>query len=97
MFARAAALSPKFLERIASLRDISIVTDTRGFGLLGAVDIAPSGGPGARGFAVLRRCFESGLVMRVAGDTLILAPAFIATEDDLDQIFAVLRAVLAEI
>jgi beta-alanine--pyruvate transaminase len=95
LFARAAALAPKFLERIAAFRDISIVTDTRGYGLLGAIDLAPEGGPGTRGFAVLRRCFERGLVLRVAGDTVIFAPAFIATEDDLDQMMGVLKDVIS--
>ena len=94
LFARAAALTPKFLERIASLADIPLVTDTRGYGLLGAVDLAPEGGAGTRGFAVLRRCFEQGLVIRVAGDTVVFAPLFITTEDELDQMFALLRGVL---
>ncbi|CAG4916052.1 unnamed protein product [Acidocella sp. C78] len=97
LFARAAALAPKFLERIASLRDLPIVTDTRGFGLLGAVDLAPEGGPGKRGFAVLRRAFEQGLVLRVASDTAIFAPLFITTDDQLDEMFDKLRKVLATV
>ncbi|HQT73942.1 MAG: aspartate aminotransferase family protein [Acidiphilium sp. 37-67-22] len=97
LFARAAALAPKFLERIAALRDVPIVTDTRGFGLLGAVDLAPEGGPGKRGFAVLRRAFEQGLVLRVAGDTAIFAPLFITTDDQLDEMFDKLRKVLATV
>jgi beta-alanine--pyruvate transaminase len=94
LFGRAAALAPKFLERIADLRDLSMVTDTRGYGLLGAVDLAVDDAPGKRGFAILRKSFEQGLVMRVAGDTVIFAPMFITTEDQLDEMFSVLRAVL---
>ncbi|MBS3023113.1 aspartate aminotransferase family protein [Acidiphilium multivorum] len=97
LFARGAALAPKFLERIAALRDVPIVIDTRGFGLLGAVDLAPEGGPGKRGFAVLRRAFEQGLVLRVAGDTVIFAPLFITTDDQLDEMFDKLRKVLATV
>ena len=97
LVARGAALAPKFLERIASLRDVPIVTDTRGFGLLGAVDLAAEGGPGKRGFAVLRRAFEQGLVLRVAGDTVIFAPLFITTDDQLDEMFDKLRKVLATV
>lgn len=97
LFARGAALVPKFLERIASLRDIPIVTDTRGFGLLGAVDLATDGAPGKRGFAVLRRAFESGLVLRVASDTVILSPMFITTDDQLDEMFTLLRKILAAV
>lgn len=97
LFSRAAALAPKFLERIAALRDVPIVTDTRGFGLLGAVDLAADSGPGKRGFAVLRRAFEQGLVLRVAGDTVIFAPLFITTDDQLDEMFDKLRKVLAAV
>ena len=95
LFARAAALAPKFLERLAAFRDVPIVTDIRGYGMLGALDLASNGTPGERGFAVLRRCFERGLVLRVTGDTVIFAPAFIATEDHLDQMMVILRDVLA--
>jgi len=94
LFARGAALSPAFLERIAALRDVPIVVDTRGFGLLGAADLAPGEKPGARGFGILQRCFEQGLVLRVTGDTVIFAPMFITGIDDLDRMFEILRSVL---
>jgi beta-alanine--pyruvate transaminase len=96
-FARVRALSPHFLERFAALRDIPIVTDTRGYGLLGAADLAPEGGVGTRGFAVLRKCFEKGLVMRVAGDTVILAPPFVATDSEIDQMMDILVDVLKSV
>jgi beta-alanine--pyruvate transaminase len=94
LFARGQALSPYFLDLIAGMRDMPIVTDTRGFGLLGAFDIAPGEAPGARGFAVMKRCFEAGLVPRLAGDTVILAPSFVCEKSDLDEMFAILRQVL---
>ncbi len=94
MFALGAALAPSFLERIASMRDMPAVIDTRGFGLLGAVDLAPGEKPGIRGFMVLQRCFEQGLVLRVTGDTIIFAPMFITQIDDLDRMFKLLRSVL---
>lgn len=98
LFERAAALAPKFLERIADLADIPIVTDIRGYGLLGAIDLAPdAAGPGKRGFAVLRQCFEAGLVTRIGGDTVVFAPLFITTEDQLDHMVSLLRGVLKTI
>jgi beta-alanine--pyruvate transaminase len=97
LFARARALSPYFLDLIAGMRDVDIVTDTRGYGLLGAFDLAPAGTPGARGFAIVKACFAAGVVVRVAGDTIILAPPFVAERSDLDQIFGILRRVLATV
>ncbi|GAB0112678.1 omega-aminotransferase AptA [Acidisoma sp. C75] len=94
LFARARALSPYFLDLIAGMRDLPIVTDTRGYGLLGAFDLAADGAPGKRGFAVMKACFAAGLVIRVAGDTIILAPPFIAEAAELDAMFAILREVL---
>jgi beta-alanine--pyruvate transaminase len=46
---RAAAMSPKFLEALFTLKDLPVVTDIRGYGLLGTLDIAPKGRPGVRG------------------------------------------------
>lgn len=94
LFERAAALAPKFLERIAALAELPVVTDTRGYGLLGAADLASDGAAGRRGFALMRRCFEQGLVLRVSGDTVVLAPLFITTDDQLDEMFDRLRGAL---
>ena len=97
LFARAQALSPAFLDLVAGMRDLPIVTDTRGYGLLGAFDLAPGQTPGARGFEIVKACFAAGIVVRVAGDTIILAPPFVAEQSDLDEMFAILRRVLATI
>jgi len=80
---------------LAAMREIGMVTDTRGYGLLGAFDLAAGDAPGVRGFEVMRRSFEAGLVVRVAGDSVILSPPFICEKSDIDQIFAILRTVLA--
>jgi beta-alanine--pyruvate transaminase len=73
------------------------VTDTRGYGLLGAFDLAPAGTPGQRGFAIMKACFAAGLVIRVAGDTIIMAPPFITEKSDLDEMFGIVRRVLAAV
>lgn len=65
--------------------------------MLGAIDLAADGTPGKRGFAVLQRCFEAGLVVRVTGDTVIFAPMFITTEDQIDEMISLLRGVLKTI
>jgi beta-alanine--pyruvate transaminase len=93
-FARVRQLSPAFLEQIGAFKDLPDVTDTRGHGLLGAVDLAPEGAPGARGFKILCKAFEAGLVLRAAGDSIVLAPPFAATADEISQMVDIMRKVI---
>jgi beta-alanine--pyruvate transaminase len=72
------------------------VIDTRGFGLLGAIELAPTGKPGARGFNVLRKAFEAGLVLRAAGDSIVLSPPFVATPDEITQMIEIIRKLIKE-
>jgi beta-alanine--pyruvate transaminase len=97
LFARAARLSPAFLDRIFSLAELPIVTDVRGYGMLAAFDLAPAETPGARGFEVLQRLFEAGLLIKWTGDTGIVAPALIAEEAHLDEMTDCLRSVLSTV
>jgi beta-alanine--pyruvate transaminase len=93
-FARVRALAPAFLAQVAALRDIPFVTDTRGYGLLGAVDLEPEGAPGARGFKLLCKAFEAGLVLRNVSDTLVLAPPFASTADQISEMVDTMRKVI---
>ncbi len=93
-FARVRALAPAFLEQVGAFRDLPYVTDTRGFGLLGAIDLEPRGKPGERGFKVLCKAFEAGLVLRNAGDTIVLAPPFAASTDEISQMLEITRRVI---
>jgi beta-alanine--pyruvate transaminase len=49
LFERGRALSPYFLDALFSLRDLPVVTDIRGYGMLGALDVAVDGTPGKPG------------------------------------------------
>ncbi len=93
-FGRVRQLAPAFLEQIGAFRDIPFVTDTRGHGLLGAVDLEPQGAPGQRGFKILCKAFEAGLVLRAAGDSIVLAPPFAATPDEITQMIEIMRQVI---
>ena len=52
MFGRAKALSSPFLDRFFDLKDLPIVTNMRGVGLLAAIDLAPDA---RRGHAVIKQ------------------------------------------
>ncbi|MBU6419881.1 MAG: aspartate aminotransferase family protein [Proteobacteria bacterium] len=95
-FSRVKALAPDFLEQIGSFKGMPGVIDTRGFGLLGAVEVTPKGKPGERGFEILRKAFENGLVLRSAGDNLVLAPPFAATPDQISEMIDILRRLIKE-
>ncbi|MBU6448181.1 MAG: aspartate aminotransferase family protein [Rhodospirillales bacterium] len=95
-FGRVKALTPAFLEELGGFKGMPDVIDTRGFGLLGAVELAPKGKPGERGFKILCKAFERGLVLRSAGDNLVLAPPFAATPDQISEMLDILRKLIKE-
>ncbi len=95
-FERVKQLAPDFLDQIAGFKGLPDVVDTRGFGLLGAVELAPKGKPGERGFKILCRAFERGLVMRAAGDSLVLAPPFAATPEQISEMIDIIRELIRE-
>jgi beta-alanine--pyruvate transaminase len=91
---RAAAMSPYFLDAMFALRDLPIVTDIRGYGMMAAIDVALDGTPGARGHEAQKRLYDAGLNLKSTGDALIVAPPFIAERHHIDEIAGKLRAVL---
>ncbi len=94
-FEKAAALAPHFLDRVFDLEDMPVVQDIRGHGLLAGIDLAPGDGPGARGYEVLRRMYDKGVVCRVTADTLILSPPLVMERDHIDEICDTVREVLS--
>jgi beta-alanine--pyruvate transaminase len=96
LFARGRELSPYFLDKMFALQDIGVVADVRGYGMLAGVEIKPGSAPGARGTDLQARLFDRGLHVKTTGDVAIIAPAFIATRSDIDQLSEILRETLAE-
>ena len=94
LFERAAEMSDGFLDRIFSLANIPVVTDIRGYGMLAGLDLAPAEAPGARGLDALKRLYDAGLLIKLTGDTVIIAPPLVVSETDLDQMGDILRDVL---
>lgn len=94
LFQRAAELTPEFLEQMASLREFSVISDIRGYGLLGAFDLTPAEKPGLRGVDFMKQAFAAGLYVKMTGDTAIVSPPLIVTTEQLDAIFDLLRQVL---
>jgi beta-alanine--pyruvate transaminase len=99
LFERARALESVFRDAVHALRGAPHVVDIRNVGLAAGIDLEPDlSGPGRKGYEVLSRAFtEEGLVLRVSGDTVALAPALIASESDIARMVEGLRAVLGRL
>ena len=95
LFDRAKQMSPYFLDKMFELQGCSLIADIRGYGLLVGIDLVPDGGPGARGHAIQKQLFESGLHLKATGDALIVAPPFVVSEAQIDELAAKLRAALS--
>ncbi|HEV2567914.1 aminotransferase class III-fold pyridoxal phosphate-dependent enzyme [Sphingomonas sp.] len=89
---RAAALAHLLEEAVHELAREPFVRDVRNIGLAAAVELEPgAGAPGVRGFEVLKRCFEQGVLVRVTGDTIALAPALVYTEAHVEELVGAVR------
>ncbi len=87
LFENAASLSEYFLEQVWTLKDIEVVTDIRGYGLMAAIDVAlPERDPGASGMEMQKKLFWDGLHVKFTGDAGILAPPLVATRAHIDEL-----------
>ena len=95
LFQRAADLAPHWEQALHSLRDHPNVIDIRNTGLVGAVELSSrEGKPGARAYDAFIKAFEAGLLIRVTGEIIALAPPLIVSADQIDEIAATLGDVL---
>jgi beta-alanine--pyruvate transaminase len=96
--AKVRAIAPVWEAAIHTLRDAPHVVDVRNIGLLGAIELAPRPeAPGARGNDCAYACFDAGMLMRNAADTLVLSPPLVIEEAQIDRIFGTIRGVLERV
>jgi beta-alanine--pyruvate transaminase len=96
LFAAAREMSGYFQDAMFALQDLAVVNDVRGYGMLAGVEVKPGKAPGVRGGELQALLFDRGLHVKTTGDVAIIAPAFIATRSNIDEIAAILREALAE-
>jgi len=89
LFARAKALEPHFADAAMTLKALPGVLDIRTVGLAAGIDLASRPGAyGKRAYDVMARAFhETGVMVRIAGDTLALSPPLIVSEAQIGEIF----------
>jgi beta-alanine--pyruvate transaminase len=87
-------MAPKFQEALFACQDIPVVTDIRGYGLLGTLDLAPVERPGVRGYAVLQQLYDAGVMTKITGDSVLLSPPLVLEDSHIDEMFTKIRGVL---
>ncbi|MEM7098800.1 MAG: aminotransferase [Pseudomonadota bacterium] len=94
LFGHAAGMGELFQERLHSYAEHPFVGDTRGVGLIGAVELVadkesntPFAASDGKGAAVMQAALEAGLIVRALGDTIAFCPPLIITPDQIDEIF----------
>jgi beta-alanine--pyruvate transaminase len=98
LFARAAKMAPFFEAEIHKLRGAKHVIDVRNIGLIGGVELASrDGAVGARAYDAFVRCFQKGVMVRMAGDILAFSPPLIIEEEQIVELFKTVGEVLKEV
>ena len=84
-------MSTYFLDGLFSLKDLEVVDNIRGYGMMGGIDIKLKEKPGRAGFECFKACYEIGVNFKATGDCLIIAPAFVCEKKNIDEIIEKLR------
>ncbi len=75
----------------AALKGLPNVISIRTLGLAGAVELTGvAGSPGKRAYDIFMDCYHHGVLVRPAGENLVLAPAYVVQDADLDRMVATL-------
>jgi beta-alanine--pyruvate transaminase len=94
---RVRELAPRFETVVHALADASGVVSVRNIGLAAGIELAPdASGPGVRGARAQATAFDHGVLTRAPGDTLILAPPFVSTIDDIQRMVDALRRAIED-
>jgi beta-alanine--pyruvate transaminase len=97
MIGRVRSLAPHFEQAVHSLKGAKHVSDIRNFGLAAGLTLqALPGEPARRPFEVAMACWRKGFYVRYGGDTIQLAPPFIAEKQDIDRLIGALGEALEE-
>jgi beta-alanine--pyruvate transaminase len=99
LFARAKDIEPKWADAAMSLKGLPNVLDIRQVGLTAAVDLASKpDAVGRRGYDAMEKGFhEQGIMMRTAGDTLVVTPPLTISEAQIGEVFDKLGTLIRQV
>ncbi|MAR74095.1 MULTISPECIES: aspartate aminotransferase family protein [unclassified Halomonas] len=96
-------LGPYLATRWKSLESHPLIGEARSLGLIGALEIVADKDSGKRfdkslavGNLCRDICFETGLVMRSVGDTMVISPPLVISHDEIDELVRLAREALDE-
>jgi beta-alanine--pyruvate transaminase len=99
LFERSRSLEKPLADAMMSLKGAPHVADIRPIGMMCGIDLdSVPGKAGSRGYEALERAFhDHDLYVRLATDTLVVAPPLIATESDIGRIRDLIAAMLKQL
>ena len=88
--------APYLQKRWAELADHPLVGETRGVGMVAALELVRDKKTrtryeGGAGMLCREHCFRNGLVMRAVGETMIIAPPLVITPESIDELVTLAR------
>lgn len=91
-------VGPVFQDQLQQLRQIDIVADARGMGLMGCVQCSVDGDPQSElgrdyeiGSRIDMECQKRGLLVRPVINMCVLSPPLIISKSEIEHMFAILR------
>ena len=94
--ARVQALAPYFENAVHGLKGSKHISDIRNYGLAAGITIdALPGEPARRPYEIAMRMWDKGFYVRYGGDTIQLAPPFVAERHEIDSMINALGEALA--
>ena len=98
LFARAELMGRRLGDALhGQIKGLPHVVGIRTLGLAGAVELAPAALPGKRAYDVFLECFAQGLLVRPAGENVVLCPPYIVEDAHIDQMVSVLAGALRKL
>ena len=92
LFERTLEIEPIFQEKIHSLKGENQIIDIRNIGLMGAVHFGSNGKTATEmSSSVFKHCYENDVLVRFSGEFIVLSPALIVQEEEIDKIIETIR------
>ena len=92
MFNKSKEIEDKFEEAVHSLKGESTIVDIRNFGLMAAIHFSSDITSATdKANSIFKYCYENDVLVRFSGEFIVLSPALIVQEEEIDRIIETIR------